>query len=80
MRAFHEWWEFLEYGGLKSWVNVNEGLKDFSEERINVDNEEDDTSALNELYEKLQAKKDKVQRRHTLDMVHHKMYGQINQW
>ena len=60
-------------------MNVNEGLKDFSEERINVDNEEDDTSALNESYEKLQAKKDKVQRRQTLDMVHHKVYGQINQ-
>ena len=79
MRAFPEWWEFLEYGGLKSCVNVSEGLKDFSGERIKVDNEEDDTNTLNKSYEKLQAKKDRVQRIQTLDMIHSKVHFQINQ-
>ena len=60
-------------------MNVSEGLKDFSGERIKVDNEEDGTSALNKSHEKLQAKKDTVQRSQTLDMVHHKVHFQINQ-
>ena len=79
MRALPEWWEFLKYGGLKSFMNVSEGLKDVVGDKIKVYNEEDGTNTFNKSYEKLQENKDRVQRRQTLDMVHHKVHFQINQ-
>ena len=42
----------LTYNGLKSRVNVIEGLENFVEENIRVGKEEAGTSAFNEAYDK----------------------------
>ena len=77
---FPKWWAFLTYDGLKSHVNVTEGLDFFAEERIRVGKEEAGTSAFNQVYDKFQAKQDKAQTRQLLDLARRKVHGRINQW
>ena len=45
---FLKLWELLTYDGLKSHMNVTEGLKKFSEYRIKVGKGEDGTRDLNQ--------------------------------
>ena len=80
IRDFLKLWDFLTYYGLKSHVNVNEGLEMFSEERIRVGKEEAGPSDFNQAYDKLQAKQDKDQTKQLLELVRQKVHGQINQW
>ena len=42
-----EGWKFLTYYGLKSHLNVDEGLEFFAKESINVGKEEDGTNTSN---------------------------------
>ena len=79
IRDFPKWWAFLTYDGFKSQVNVTEGLKFFTEERIRVGKEEAGTSAFNRAYDKFQAKQDKAQTRQLLDLARQKVHGRINQ-
>ena len=74
------WWSFLTYDGFKSHVNVTDSLETFSEERIKVGKEETGTSALNQVYDKFQVKKDKTQTRQLLELAQRKVHGRINQW
>ena len=75
-----KWWDFRTYDGFKSHVNFTEGPKTLVGERIRVRKEEAGTSALNQAYDKLQAKNDKDQTRQILELLRQNIYGQINQW
>ena len=77
---FPKWWSLLAYDGFKSHVHVTDALNIFAEERIRVGKEEAVTSALNQSYDKLQAKQDKAQTRQLLELTRHKVHGRINQW
>ena len=65
---FPKWWAFLTYDGLKSHVNVTEGLEIFEEERIRVGKKEAGTSAFNQSYDKFQVKQEKAKTRQLLDL------------
>ena len=80
IRDFPKWWAFLTHDGFKSHVNVTEGLKIFVEERIKVGKEEVGISSFNQAYDKFQAKQDKAQTMHLLELSQHKVHGRINQW
>ena len=79
IRDFPKWWAFLTYDGLKSHVNVTEGLKNFAEERIRVGKEEAGTSAFNQFYDKFQVRQYKYQTRPLLVLARQKVHEQINQ-
>ena len=76
---FPKRWDLITYDGFRSHVNVTEGLIFFAEERIRVGKEEAGTSAFNQAYNKFQAKTDKAQTRHILELARQKVHGQINQ-
>ena len=80
IRDFPKWFSFLTYDGFKSHVNVTEGLKNISEERIRVGKEEAGTSAFNQDCDKFQAKQYKAQTRQLLDLERRKIHGRITQW
>ena len=80
IRDFPKWWAFLTYDGFKSHVNVTEGLKNISKERIRVGEEEASTSTFNQAYDKFQVNQDKAQTRQILDLARRKVHGWINQW
>ena len=77
---FQKWWAFVTYDGFKSHVNVTEGLKNISKERIRVGEEEASTSTFNQAYDKFQVNQDKAQTRQILDLARRKVHGWINQW
>ena len=79
IRDFPKWWAFLTYSAFKSHVNVTEGLKSFSEERIRIGKEEAGTSAFNKAYDQLQANQDKAQISQLLDLSRRKVHGRITQ-
>ena len=76
---FPKWWAFLTYDGLKSHVNVTEGLKNVAEDGIRVGKEEAGTSAFNQIYDKFQAKQGKYQKRQLLELSRWKVHVQITQ-
>ena len=61
-------------------MNVPEGLKNISEERIKVRKEEAGTSVFYQAYDKFHAKQYKAQTRHILEMVQRKVHAWITQW
>ena len=69
----------MAYDGFKSHFNVTEGLEKFAGDRIRVGNEEAETSAFNQACDKFQAKQDKAQTIHLLELAQRKVLGQINQ-
>ena len=50
-------------------MNITDDLETFAEERIKVGKYEADTSAFNQVYDKLQAKQDKAQTRQLLKLA-----------
>ena len=76
---FPKWWSLLTYDGFKYKVNVTDVLGIFAEDRIKVGKEEADTSAFNKAYDKFQAKQDKAQTRHLLELTRQKVHVRINQ-
>ena len=58
---FPKWWAFFKYYGFKYHVNITEGLETFAEESIRFGKEDVGTSAFDQYYNKLQAKKDRDQ-------------------
>ena len=61
-------------------MNVTDALDFSAEKRIKIVKEEACTNAFNQVYDKLQAKKNKAQTRQLLELAWQKVHGQINQW
>ena len=76
---FQMWWALPTPDGFKSHVNVTEGLKKYTEDRIRVGNEESGTSDFNQDDDKFHAKQYRYQTRQLLELERWKVYGQINQ-
>ena len=77
---FPKRWSLLTYNGFKYHVNFTDGLIFFVEERTKVKKEEAGTSALNQVYDKLQAKKYKDQTKQLLEMAQQEFPGRFTKW